>query len=124
LRRTKTDILHFLRHYKDGYTQGDTYEEVIENIKDAIRLHLEDRKESGESLPKPESISVTALKVSVWPARFSLFLLKRQLVQLRNLGFISPDNQEVIRFTRTKRVDGLPFLIIKGKFYIQRLFPV
>jgi len=25
------------------YTQGDTYEEVIENIKDAIKLHIEDR---------------------------------------------------------------------------------
>ena len=26
-------------------TQGDTYEEVLENIKDAIRLHVEDRIE-------------------------------------------------------------------------------
>jgi predicted RNase H-like HicB family nuclease len=25
------------------YTQGDTYEEVIENIKDAISLHVNDR---------------------------------------------------------------------------------
>ncbi len=25
------------------YTQGKTYEEIIENIKDVIRLHLEDR---------------------------------------------------------------------------------
>ena len=28
------------------YTQGDTYEEVLGNIKDAIRLHIEDRIES------------------------------------------------------------------------------
>ena len=28
------------------YTQGDTYEEVLENIRDAIRLHIEDRLES------------------------------------------------------------------------------
>ena len=27
------------------YTQGDNYEEVLENIKDAIRLHIEDRIE-------------------------------------------------------------------------------
>ncbi len=27
--------------------QGDTYEEVLENIKDAIHLHIEDRIESG-----------------------------------------------------------------------------
>lgn len=25
------------------YTQGDSYEEALENIKEAIRLHLEDR---------------------------------------------------------------------------------
>jgi predicted RNase H-like HicB family nuclease len=25
------------------YTQGDSYEEIIDNIKDAISLHLEDR---------------------------------------------------------------------------------
>ncbi|TAH49718.1 MAG: type II toxin-antitoxin system HicB family antitoxin [Chloroflexota bacterium] len=25
------------------YTQGETYEEVLANIEDAIRLHLEDR---------------------------------------------------------------------------------
>ena len=28
------------------YTQGDTYEEILGNIKDAIRLHIEDRIES------------------------------------------------------------------------------
>ena len=44
------------------YTQGDTYEEAIENIKDAIRLHLRDRK---EAIPKTESISVTSLEVLV-----------------------------------------------------------
>ena len=33
------------------YTQGDTYEEAMENIKDAIRLHIEDRLESGEDIP-------------------------------------------------------------------------
>lgn len=26
------------------YTQGDTYEEAIANIKDAVRLHIEARK--------------------------------------------------------------------------------
>ena len=25
------------------YTQGDTYEEVLANLEDAIRLHIEDR---------------------------------------------------------------------------------
>jgi predicted RNase H-like HicB family nuclease len=30
------------------YSQGETYEEAIENITDAIRLHVEDRLELGE----------------------------------------------------------------------------
>ena len=30
------------------YSQGHTYEEAIENIKDAIRLHIEDRLADGE----------------------------------------------------------------------------
>lgn len=33
------------------YTQGGTYDEAIENIKDAIRLHIEARKELGEPIP-------------------------------------------------------------------------
>ena len=47
------------------YTQGETYEEVLENIKDAIRLHVEDRLKTGEEIPQPESISLTSLEVSV-----------------------------------------------------------
>jgi len=30
------------------YTQGDTYEEVLANIKDAITLHIQDRIAKGE----------------------------------------------------------------------------
>jgi predicted RNase H-like HicB family nuclease len=29
------------------YTQGDSYEEVLRNIEDAIRLHIEDRLDSN-----------------------------------------------------------------------------
>lgn len=47
------------------YVQGDTYEEALENIRDAIRLHIEDRLESGEEIPQPESISLTSLEVTV-----------------------------------------------------------
>jgi predicted RNase H-like HicB family nuclease len=47
------------------YTQGDTYEEALENIKDAIRLHIEDRLEAGEEIPQPESVSLTSLEVGV-----------------------------------------------------------
>lgn len=47
------------------YTQGDTYEQVLENIKDAIRLHIEDRIESGEGIPQTESVSLTMMEVAV-----------------------------------------------------------
>lgn len=47
------------------YSQGDTYEEALENIKDAIRLHLEDRIESGEEVPQAESVSLTVLEIAV-----------------------------------------------------------
>lgn len=47
------------------YTQGDTYEEVLKNIKDAIRLHIEDRIESGEEIPQTESVSLTLMEVAV-----------------------------------------------------------
>ncbi len=45
------------------YTQGGTYEEALRNIGDAIRLHLEDRKASGEGIPKVESVSLTTLEI-------------------------------------------------------------
>ena len=47
------------------YTQGDTYEKAIQNIKDAIRLHLEDRKATHQDLPSQESISVATLELAV-----------------------------------------------------------
>jgi len=33
------------------YSQGDTCEQAIENIRDAIVLHVEDRLDSGEEVP-------------------------------------------------------------------------
>lgn len=39
------------------YAQGDRYEEAVDNIRDAIRLHVEDRLASGEDIPEVEAIS-------------------------------------------------------------------
>ncbi len=47
------------------YTQGDTYEEVLENIREAILLHVEDRLASGEEIPQADSVSLTSLEVTV-----------------------------------------------------------
>jgi predicted RNase H-like HicB family nuclease len=51
--------------FQGCYSQGDTYEEALKNIKDAIRPHIEDRLESGEDIPFVESISLTSLEVAV-----------------------------------------------------------
>lgn len=37
-------------------TEGDTLEETLENVKDAIRLYLEDMEASGEPVPAVEGI--------------------------------------------------------------------
>ncbi len=50
----------------DGcYTQGDTYEDVVKNIEDAIRLHVDDRLEAGEPITQYGQVSLTTLKVAV-----------------------------------------------------------
>lgn len=45
------------------YTEGETEEEARELIKDAIRLHVEDRLESGE--PIPQEVSTDKIRVAV-----------------------------------------------------------
>ena len=47
------------------YSQGDTYEDAIENIKDAIRLNIEDRVASGEEVPEKVSVSLSTVEVAV-----------------------------------------------------------
>ena len=44
------------------YTQGCTYEEALENVKDSIRVHLEARKELGE--PVPIEVAIDQVQVS------------------------------------------------------------
>jgi predicted RNase H-like HicB family nuclease len=46
------------------HTQGDSYDEAIENIKEAIRLYLESLEAHGEKIPT-EDITVKPLKVAV-----------------------------------------------------------
>lgn len=65
-----------VEHDKDGYfafcpelqgcySQGNTYEEALENIKDAIQLHLEDRVAEREEIPEPiKSISLSTIEVT------------------------------------------------------------
>jgi len=45
------------------YTQGETYEETMKNIKDAIKLHIDDRLASGEKIPKIKEISLVSVEI-------------------------------------------------------------
>jgi predicted RNase H-like HicB family nuclease len=47
------------------YSQGETYEEAVENIKDAIRLHIEDRLAGGEEIPEHTTISLSTVEIAV-----------------------------------------------------------
>jgi predicted RNase H-like HicB family nuclease len=46
------------------YTQGDTYEEAVNNIRDAIVLHIQDRVARGEEIPVAEFVSVATVEVA------------------------------------------------------------
>ncbi len=45
------------------YTQGETYEEALENLKDAVRLHIEARRALGE--PVPIEVALDEVEVDV-----------------------------------------------------------
>jgi predicted RNase H-like HicB family nuclease len=65
IERDSDGYFAFCPQLQGCYTHADTYEEVLEHIRDAIRLHLEDRVESGEEIPHIESISLTLMEVAV-----------------------------------------------------------
>jgi predicted RNase H-like HicB family nuclease len=46
------------------YSQGETYEQAVENIKDAIRLHIDDRLADGEEIPQV-SVSLSTVEIAV-----------------------------------------------------------
>jgi predicted RNase H-like HicB family nuclease len=51
IEKDKDGYFAFCPDLQGCYTQGDSYEEVLSNIEDAIRLHIEDRLENGELIP-------------------------------------------------------------------------
>ena len=63
--KDKHGYFAFCPELQGCYTQGDTYEEALENIHDAINLHVEDRKAAGEELPQAEQISLTYFDIAV-----------------------------------------------------------
>lgn len=45
------------------YSQGDTLAEVMENIQDAVQLHVESRLDHGEDVPEYEIYRLTTVEV-------------------------------------------------------------
>lgn len=47
------------------FSQGDTIEEALENIKEAIELCLEDMKEHGEPIPATSHVLIGSVTVTI-----------------------------------------------------------
>jgi predicted RNase H-like HicB family nuclease len=65
IEKDKDGYFAYVPELQGCYSQGDTYEEALKNIRDAIRLHVEDLLECSEDIPQPESISLTSLEVAI-----------------------------------------------------------
>lgn len=65
IEKDKDGYFAFTPELHGCYVQAESYEEVLENIKDAMKLHVEDRLECREEIPRPESVSFTSLEIAV-----------------------------------------------------------
>jgi len=65
IERDKDGYFVFCPELQGCYSQGDTYEEALNNIKDAIKIHMEDRLANKEGLPERESVSLSTVEISV-----------------------------------------------------------
>jgi len=64
IEKDKDGYFAFCPELQGCYTQGDTYEEALDNIRDAIHLHLQDRIGTGEEIPQSEFVSLTSLDLA------------------------------------------------------------
>ena len=65
IEKDKDGYCAFVPDLQGCYSQGDSFEEVMGSIRDAIRLHVEDRLESGDRIDTPESVSLTSLEIAI-----------------------------------------------------------
>ena len=65
IEKDKDGYFAFCPELQGCYSQGASYEEALENIKDAIKLHVEDRIESQEEMPQILSVSLSTVEVAV-----------------------------------------------------------
>jgi len=45
------------------YVQGHAYEEALQNLREAVTLHVEDRLACGEDIPRVDAISLIMVEV-------------------------------------------------------------
>jgi len=62
--RDKDGYFVFCPELQGCYSQGETYEEATSNIKDAIKLHLEDRLTAKEDFSEVESVSLSTVEIT------------------------------------------------------------
>ena len=65
IEQDKDGFFAFCPDLQGCYSQGNTYEEALANIKDAIKLHLEDGLANKEEVPAKEFISFLTAEVAV-----------------------------------------------------------
>jgi predicted RNase H-like HicB family nuclease len=65
IEKDKDGYYAFCPEFPGCFTQGDTFEEALANIRDAIALHIEDRQKEGQEIPVFESVSLTSLEISL-----------------------------------------------------------
>ena len=63
IEKDKDGYVAYCPELQGCYTQGDTFEEVTENIQDAVKLHVEDRLANKEEIRTPEIISLSSIEV-------------------------------------------------------------
>ena len=59
LEKTATGFSAYVPDLPGCITVGDTKEEVMKHMQDAIHLHLEGMREDGEVIPEPSTEAVT-----------------------------------------------------------------
>lgn len=65
IEQDKDGFFAFCPELQGCYSQGDTYEEAMANIKDAVQLHVRDRVTEKEEIPDIRSVSLSTIHISL-----------------------------------------------------------
>ncbi|MDP3794814.1 MAG: type II toxin-antitoxin system HicB family antitoxin [bacterium] len=63
MERDQNGYFVFCPELQGCYSQGDTYEEALENIRDAIQLHVADRAARREPIHQPDAVTLATLEI-------------------------------------------------------------